>query len=128
PSAGPTRPGPWQPSAAPGSRTTCPRLPAVAAVQRGRHPIRTTLTDPSEMLRYLVKRLSLSVVALFVVSVVTFLMFFAVLSDPAVLMCGKQCSPHQLAQTRTRLGLDQPLTTQYAEYVKGIFVGRTFGS
>jgi peptide/nickel transport system permease protein len=42
-------------------------------------------------------------------------------------MCGKQCSPHQLAQTRSRLGLDQPITTQYAEYMKGVFVGRTYG-
>jgi peptide/nickel transport system permease protein len=80
------------------------------------------------MLRYLVKRILLSVVTLFAVSVLTFLLFFAVPSDPAVLMCGKQCSPHQLEQTRERLGLDKPLTTQYAAYMKGVFVGRTYGT
>lgn len=79
------------------------------------------------MLRYLVKRVLLSVLTLFAVSVLTFLLFFAVPSDPAVLMCGKQCSPHQLEQTRTRLGLNQPITTQYADYMKGVFVGRTYG-
>jgi peptide/nickel transport system permease protein len=79
------------------------------------------------MARYLIRRILLAVLTMFAVSVLTFLLFFAVPSDPAVLMCGKQCSPHQLEQTRTRLGLDQPITTQYAEYMKGIFVGRDYG-
>mgnify|MGYP000249411710 CR=1 FL=1 len=29
---------------------------------------------------------------------------------------------------RERLGLDKPLTEQYTDWVKGIFVGRTYGS
>jgi peptide/nickel transport system permease protein len=42
-------------------------------------------------------------------------------------MCGKNCSPEQIAQTERRLGVDRPILEQYGNFVKGVFVGRTFG-
>ena len=80
------------------------------------------------MLRFLIRRVFFAVVTLFAVSVLTFAMFFAIAASPAALQCGKNCSPTQVAQIEKSLGLDKPLTTQYAEYMKGIFVGRTIGS
>jgi peptide/nickel transport system permease protein len=82
------------------------------------------------MIRFLVKRVLISVLTLLVISVVTFLLFFAVPANPAEMMCGeaKACSSDRIAAIEQRLGLNQPITTQYAEYIKGIFVGRTFGT
>jgi peptide/nickel transport system permease protein len=80
------------------------------------------------MVRFVIRRLLLAVTTLFAISVITFLLFFAVPSSPATVMCGKSCSPERIAQVEHRLGLDQPLIEQYTTYMKGIFVGRTIGS
>ena len=56
-------------------------------------------------------------------SIVVFLLFNAVPTDPARLTCGKSCTPEVIAANRIRLGLDQPLLTQYLEWIKGFFVG-----
>jgi peptide/nickel transport system permease protein len=79
------------------------------------------------MVRFVIRRLLLAVTTLFAISIVTFLLFFAVPSSPAEVMCGKNCNPSQVAQTEHRLGIDQPILTQYGQFVKGVFVGRTYG-
>jgi peptide/nickel transport system permease protein len=63
-----------------------------------------------------------------ILSIITFLLFNAVPTDPARLTCGKTCTPDIVAANRIRLGLDQPLYVQYIDWIKGIFVGRTYGS
>lgn len=68
------------------------------------------------------------ILMLTLLSIVTFLLFNAVPTDPARLTCGKTCTPEIIAANRIRLGLDQPLFVQYFEWIKGIFVGRTYGS
>ncbi len=68
------------------------------------------------------------VVMLTLLSIVTFLLFNAVPTDPAMLTCGKSCTPELVAANRIRLGLDQPLYVQYIDWIKAIFVGRTYGS
>lgn len=80
------------------------------------------------MFPYIVRRVMLMVFMLTILSIVTFLLFNAVPTDPARLTCGKTCSPSIVEANRIRLGLDQPLVTQYFEWIKGIFVGRTYGS
>ncbi|MDT7538204.1 MAG: peptide/nickel transport system permease protein [Actinomycetota bacterium] len=77
------------------------------------------------MLRFVVRRVITSVLILAVVSAVTFLLFFAVPGDPGRLSCGKICPPAQLAEIHHNLGLDRPVVVQYADYMKGIFVGNT---
>ncbi len=79
------------------------------------------------MLRFVIRRLLLAVTTLFAISIVTFLLFFAVPTSPAQVMCGKNCDATQVAQTEHRLGLDRPLPVQYGTFVKGVFVGRTIG-
>lgn len=80
------------------------------------------------MYRYVIRRVALMVVMLFILSIVTFVLFNAVPTDPAALTCGKSCSPQIIEANRIRLGLDQSLYVQYFEWIKGIFVGRTYGS
>ncbi|GAA1580027.1 ABC transporter permease [Actinoplanes couchii] len=77
------------------------------------------------MFRFLIKRLLLASTTLVAISIVTFLLFFAVPSSPAWVMCGRNCSPERIAQVEQSLGLDQPITKQYTDFVQGIFVGRT---
>ena len=81
------------------------------------------------MLRFVVRRLLGSVVILGVVSLATFLLFFAVPGDPARLTCQRDCSPERLADIRSVLGIDRPVLAQYVDFMQGIFAGRdyTFG-
>ncbi|HIV57110.1 MAG TPA: ABC transporter permease [Candidatus Stackebrandtia faecavium] len=79
------------------------------------------------MVRFIIRRTLLAVATLLAVSVVSFSLFFAVPSDPARLMCAKDCDAEQINQTRENLGLNEPLVTQYSDYMSGIFVGRTIG-
>jgi peptide/nickel transport system permease protein len=80
------------------------------------------------MARYLVKRILLGVTVLFAVSVISFLMFFALPRDPVTGMCPKNCNAERLERVRTELGLNDPKIEQYANYMKGIVFGRDLGS
>ncbi|RKN39876.1 ABC transporter permease [Micromonospora endolithica] len=80
------------------------------------------------MARFLIRRMLSAVLTLFVVSVLTFLMFFALPRDPVSGMCPKNCNPERLERVREELGLRDPLISQYAGYMKGIVTGRDLGS
>jgi peptide/nickel transport system permease protein len=77
---------------------------------------------------YILRRLASIIVLLILISMVTFGLFSLLPTDPAALTCGKSCTPAIIEDNRERLGLDQPVPVQYWEFVKGIFVGRTYGS
>jgi peptide/nickel transport system permease protein len=79
------------------------------------------------MLRFIIKRVLLALLTLWAISAVTFLIFFAIPSDPAQAMCSKDCNPEKMALVNHALGMDKPLLTQYLEFHKGIFVGRELG-
>ena len=78
------------------------------------------------MFAYLVRRVVSMVLLLFLLSISVFFLFNLVPGDPARLTCGKACTPIIIEQNRHRLGLDEPVVTQYVKFVTGIFVGRTF--
>ncbi|MFG1842036.1 ABC transporter permease [Micromonospora sp. NPDC049175] len=80
------------------------------------------------MSRFLIKRLFSATLTLFAVSVLTFLMFFALPRDPVSSICSKNCNPERLERVRDDLGLNDPLISQYAGYMKGIVTGRDLGS
>ena len=52
------------------------------------------------MFRFLIKRLLLGALTLFAVSVVSFLMFFALPRDPVAGMCPKNCNAERLERVR----------------------------
>jgi peptide/nickel transport system permease protein len=80
------------------------------------------------MLRYVIRRLLWIVVLLFLVSGITFLVFYVMpAADPAALRAGRQADPELIAQIRHNLGLDDPLYVQYWEYMKGIVLHFDFG-
>ncbi|NYH43287.1 peptide/nickel transport system permease protein [Micromonospora jinlongensis] len=80
------------------------------------------------MARFLLKRLFSATLTLFAVSVLTFLMFFALPRDPVSSICSKNCNPERLERVRDDLGLNDPLVSQYAGYMRGIVTGRDLGS
>ena len=78
------------------------------------------------MLYYIIRRIIAAILMLVVISIVTFGIFYAGPTDPARLTCGKNCTPSSIAANRHALGLDKPVTVQYANFVKGLVSARTF--
>ncbi|HTX69745.1 MAG TPA: ABC transporter permease [Thermoleophilia bacterium] len=67
--------------------------------------------------KYVVRRLLWMVVVLFFVSLITFLLAFAVPGDPAKSIAGTHATPEILAKIRHNLGLDLPIYRQYGLYL-----------
>ncbi|HRW18714.1 MAG TPA: ABC transporter permease [Dermatophilaceae bacterium] len=78
------------------------------------------------MLFYILRRLISVIVMLVIVSMTTFVLFFATPEDPARLTCAKSCTPAVVEGNRKALGYDKPLPVQYLSFLKGIAVGRTY--
>jgi peptide/nickel transport system permease protein len=80
------------------------------------------------MLQYIIRRLLWVIVLLFVVSGLTFIIFFVLPSaDPAQLRAGRQPNPQLVEQIRHNLGLDRPKIVQYLDYMKQVFLHFDFG-
>jgi peptide/nickel transport system permease protein len=78
--------------------------------------------------RYIIRRVLWVILLLFVVSAVTFLIFYTLPSaDPAVLRAGRSPNPQLIEQIRHTLGLDQPVYVQYGRYMKNIILHFDFG-
>ena len=77
---------------------------------------------------YITRRLLSMLFMLLLLSLVVFLLFSVLPTDPARLTCGKACTPAIIEANRHRLGLDLPVWQQYWEFLKGMFLGRTYGS
>jgi peptide/nickel transport system permease protein len=75
---------------------------------------------------YLVRRLALSALLIFLVATILFFSIHLLPGDPALLILGgdaAQPSPEQIARVRARLGLDRPLPVQYASWLLRIARG-----
>ena len=75
------------------------------------------------MLRYFVRRVLLTVPVLLGVATLVFSLIHLVPGDPAQAMMGDGASPQDVAELRTRLGLDQPLVTQYVSFLRHAITG-----
>jgi peptide/nickel transport system permease protein len=69
------------------------------------------------MTAYILKRLSQTIIVLWGVSLVTFILMNIVPGDPVLLMLEKRATPEAVERIRHEMGLDKPLTTQYLEFV-----------
>jgi peptide/nickel transport system permease protein len=80
------------------------------------------------MVRYIVRRCLWVIVLLFMVSAVTFIIFYSLPSaDPAALRAGRQPNPELVEQIRRNLGLDDPIYVQYGHYMKQVVFHFDFG-
>jgi peptide/nickel transport system permease protein len=76
------------------------------------------------MARFVVRRLLSMVLVLFVVSVLTFLIFNVIPNgDPASRMAGRIPTENQIERIREEWGFDEPLYVQYATTMKKVFTG-----
>lgn len=80
------------------------------------------------MIQFIIRRLIGVVAILTVICAVTFVIFRVLPADPAVLTCGRACTPERIEEIRHLLGLDKPIYQQFYDYVVGIFAGRTYGT
>ena len=72
------------------------------------------------------RRLVSGLVLVVLMSLVTFLLFFASPIDPARYSCGKNCSPALQEQTRKALGYDESVFVQWGDFLKGVVKGRDY--
>lgn len=85
------------------------------------------------MTTFIARRMVAAVVILFLVSLITFAIFFLVprlagasADDLASRYVGKSASAEQVSQRAEQLGFTDPVLTQYTDFVKGVFVGREY--
>lgn len=69
------------------------------------------------MSRFLVRRVALGVVVMWVVASIVFMLYFVTPNDPARLIAGKEATAQTLAAVRHHLGLDRPLIDQYGSFL-----------
>jgi peptide/nickel transport system permease protein len=76
------------------------------------------------MARFVVRRLASMLFVLFVVSVLTFLIFNVIPNgDPAVRMAGKQPTEEQIEAIREEWGFNEPVYVQYTTTMEKLFTG-----
>ena len=75
------------------------------------------------MLRYIIQRLAWTAIVLLGVSVITFGLVFAMPGDPAQALVGGRASKDSIEMVRKQYGLDQPLHTQYFNYMGRLLRG-----
>ena len=75
------------------------------------------------MLRFVLKRLALSVVSLFVASIIIFLITEIIPGDVAQMILGQNVTPDALAALRLRLGLMNPPHVRYLHWIGGVLQG-----
>jgi peptide/nickel transport system permease protein len=78
--------------------------------------------------RFVGVRVLSMVVALLVIGLATYAVFYLLPTDPAQLSCGRPCTPQGLATARAFMGFDHPWIEQYLQFLGGVLSGRTFGS
>jgi peptide/nickel transport system permease protein len=75
---------------------------------------------------YTIRRLISGILLMVVMSMVTFVLFYASTDHPERYACGPKCTTEQLNTTRQALGFDRPLPEQWYKFAKGFVVGRDF--
>lgn len=77
------------------------------------------------MLTFIVRRLLWTVLVMFVITVVVFVIFFKTPGvDPARALAGRSPNPQTLAEIRAQLGLGRPFPVEYGIMMKKLFITR----
>ena len=75
------------------------------------------------MARFLVRRILLGILVLFLTVTLVFALFYVYPSDVARTLAGRQATPETIALIKARLGLDQPIYVQYGRYIVNLLHG-----
>jgi peptide/nickel transport system permease protein len=81
------------------------------------------------MLLFAIRRLLWTVLVMFVITVLVFVIFFKTPGiDPARALAGRNPSPQVIAEIRAQFGLNRPLPVQYLLMMKNLFITRSLVS
>jgi peptide/nickel transport system permease protein len=81
------------------------------------------------LFRYLIRRILWAIFLFFIITFVTFVIFFMAPNDPARAMCGGDQARAQCLKTATeKLGLDKPVVVQYVRYLDRLVVHQDLGT
>jgi peptide/nickel transport system permease protein len=75
------------------------------------------------MLAFIIKRVSQTVVVLFLLSVLVFSLLHFLPGDPAIIVLGTEAEPEEIQALREELNLDKPLPVQYGIWLNKMFHG-----
>src|SRR5262245_46936962 len=75
------------------------------------------------MLRFVARRLLLTIPVLLGVATLVFSLIHLIPGDPAQAMLGEAASQKDVTELRRRLGLDRPLVEQYGHFLRGAIRG-----
>ncbi len=75
------------------------------------------------MVKFVLRRLLTLLPVMAGISVIVFFFVHLIPGDPATVMAGDYAAPHQIAELRTSLGLDEPLPIQYFRYMGRLLHG-----
>ncbi len=82
------------------------------------------------MIEFLIRRIFWAFFLFFAATIVSYVIFFVIPTDPAALSCGKIVTPSCLKAVRHAMGLDLPVWKQYAYFVWNLFrhgyLGKSF--
>jgi peptide/nickel transport system permease protein len=76
--------------------------------------------------RFILRRLALGVLTLFLISLVVFAAVVALPGDAATAILGKEATPERVAALRDQLNLNDSVITQYIDWIGGVLTG-SFG-
>ena len=72
------------------------------------------------MIQIILKRILQGVPTVFGVTLITFLLFNVAGGDPVSLYLGKSANPKEIELMKKEYGLDQPLVSQYTDFLEEI--------
>ncbi len=80
------------------------------------------------MTTYIIRRLFLSLITLFIITLVVFFAMRLLPGDPLIIYMGKQAQSQQITEEgmqalRVKFGLDKPIIVQYFDWAGGLFKG-----
>src|ERR1039457_6710925 len=79
------------------------------------------------MTRFLVRRMMAMLGVLFLISVLTFLLFEAIPNgNPALRLAGRLATATEIHQIDVKYGFDKPIYVQYLRTMKNIFTGQAY--
>jgi peptide/nickel transport system permease protein len=79
------------------------------------------------VLRYLARRLIWAVVLFIAVTLVAYVLFFLIPSDPARLVAGKAATDADIKRAAHFLGTDRPIYVQYAKFLDRLIIHQNLG-
>lgn len=74
-----------------------------------------------DVINYIIKRILQMIPVFIIVTIVIFFMIRMIPGDPAAVMLGSKATPEAIASMREKMGLNQPMWTQFLIFLKDLF-------